>query len=447
MAAGYADVVLTPGHVLVDRYRLDELLASGGMADVWSATDLVLGRSVAVKLISPVLLAQPGFAQRFRAEAQIMASLRHPGIVSVYDYGQANVPNGDAAFLVMELVDGVPLSERITAEGRLDADEAMSVVAYAAEALDAAHSAGVVHRDVKPGNLMLRSDGSVTVVDFGVATTAGAASLTGPEEVLGTALYMAPEQVSKRDRSASIDIYALGVVAYECLAGAPPFAGENALAVAMRHVHDDPKPLPADVPAAARGVVQRAMAKDPARRFPTAAALAAAARMASAAPTEIIARPAGDDGAGETSPALRPAGFAPPANEPPHRSRRRTAVMLSAAVVGVVAAMAVPAALDGGTPPADRDTSPTATQSGPAASAASGGGSGSGTAAQSGTAGRSPRPASSPTRTVSPARTTGGSVGTTPSPSRSNAGGETSTAQPQVSSTPTAAAGVDEPTP
>ena len=315
------------------------------MSDVWRATDLVLGRTVAIKVILPALMAEPGFAQRFRSEAQILAALRHPAIVIVYDYGQVTLPEGEVAYLVMELVDGQPLSERLAAEGRLGVDDTMSIVAQAADALQAAHSAGVVHRDVKPGNLLVHSDGTVTLVDFGVAASATSARLTAPNEVPGTALYMAPEQVAKRDAAPSVDIYALGVVAYQCLSGVPPFTAPTALGVAMRHVHDAPPPLPPDVPDAAGDIVRRAMAKDPAERFPSAAALAAAARSIGTPATEIVgvAEPA----ATATQPALRPATSAATTGATPVRgSRRRTAVLLSAAVAGVAAILALPAFLD-----------------------------------------------------------------------------------------------------
>jgi serine/threonine protein kinase len=273
--------MLDPGLVLTDRYRLDERLATGGMGEVWRATDLVLGRTVAVKVLLPGLLADAGFAARFRAEARMMAALRHRGIVQVYDYGESTDAAGRVVvYLVMAYVDGEPLSARIAAAGRLPVREIMSIVAQAADALEPVHAVGIVHRDVKPANLLVQPDGSVVLVDFGVAHDATATRLTGTDMVLGTALYMAPEQVSGTSLSAATDIYALGAVAYHGLAGEPPFTGGTALAVAIRHRHDDPPPLPADIPAPVRAVVGRALAKEPEDRYPSAAAFAAAVRAA-----------------------------------------------------------------------------------------------------------------------------------------------------------------------
>jgi serine/threonine-protein kinase len=261
---------------LIDsRYRLTELLAGGGMGQVWRAKDQLLGRRVAVKLLHHASVDTADAAARFRAEARAMATLRHSGVAEVYDYGEATRPDGTvSAYIVMALVEGQPLSERIRDTGGLDAVETASIVVQAARALQAVHDAGVVHRDVKPGNLVVDSDGHVVLVDFGVAVTAGAPGLTGTHEVVGTALYMAPEQVAKRTITPATDIYALGAVAYHCLAGRPPFVGDNPVTVAMRHLDEDPPPLPDDVPTEVRDVVGTAMAKDPARRYPTAAAMA-----------------------------------------------------------------------------------------------------------------------------------------------------------------------------
>ncbi|HEV7898513.1 MAG TPA: serine/threonine-protein kinase [Planosporangium sp.] len=277
--AGYTSTVLSTGDVLSDRYRLDEPVADGGMGQVWRATDVSLGRTVAVKVLRPALLTDPGFDARFRAEARTMAALTHPNVVNVYDYGRsALATGGDVAFLVMAYVDGEPLSRRIADAGRLPTTEAMSVVAQAAEALHAAHLRGIVHRDVKPANLLIQPSGMVTLVDFGVARSAAVTQITTANAILGTAMYMAPEQASGRQVSPATDIYALGAVAYHCLAGHPPFDGDGPLQIALRHVSEEPPPLPGDIPLAARTLVERAMAKDPADRHATAAELAAAAR-------------------------------------------------------------------------------------------------------------------------------------------------------------------------
>ncbi|NUT36156.1 MAG: serine/threonine protein kinase, partial [Hamadaea sp.] len=264
--------MLTRGATIGDRYLLEEPLAPGGMSDVWTARDEVLHRRVALKAIAPRLLAEPGFAERFAGEARTLASLRHPGIVDVYDYGEADTTDGRIAYLVMELVDGESLAERLAA-GPLDPGTTMGIVARAADALEAAHRAGVVHRDVKPANLLLTGDGGVVIVDFGVATSEGAAQLTEPGKVLGTAAYMAPEQAGKQPVTGAADVYALGAVAYHCLSGEPPFTGGDAIAVAVKHIREDPPPLPDRVPVAVREVVLRALAKDPAARYPSAAAL------------------------------------------------------------------------------------------------------------------------------------------------------------------------------
>lgn len=288
--SGYGVRMLTRGATIGDRYLLEDPLASGGMSDVWVARDQVLHRRVALKAIAPRLMAEPGFAERFAGEARTLAALRHPGIVDVYDYGEADTAAGRIAYLVMELVEGESLADRLAA-GPLEPGLTMGIVARAADALEAAHRAGVVHRDVKPANLLITEDGEVVIVDFGVATTEGAAQLTDPGKVLGTAAYMAPEQASKQPVTGATDVYALGAVAYHCLAGEPPFTGGDAVAVALQHVREEPPPLPEQVPAAARDVVMRALAKDPAARYPSAAAFAAAARAVGDPTTEHLTLP------------------------------------------------------------------------------------------------------------------------------------------------------------
>src|SRR3954452_3719515 len=198
-----------PGEVLGDRYRLDDRIAAGGMGEVWQATDTVLGRDVAIKTLHAGRAGDPGFQSRFRHEARAMAVLHHPGVADVYDYGQTG--DGADAYIVMARVRGEPLNQLIASRGHLSPVETLSIVAQAARALDAAHQAGIVHRDVKPGNLIVQPDGTVVLVDFGVARTAESesAGLTGAKEVVGTALYIAPEQVSKRTTGPPADVYAL----------------------------------------------------------------------------------------------------------------------------------------------------------------------------------------------------------------------------------------------
>jgi eukaryotic-like serine/threonine-protein kinase len=266
------------GTQLGGRYRLDERIGGGGMGEVWRGTDEVLGRTVAVKIMLPALLDEPGFAERFLTEARIMARLKHQGVVNVYDF--SSDPSTSTAFLVMEYVDGDPLSRTLSRVGRLTAARTMALIAQAAEALEAAHASGIVHRDVKPGNLMVRANGTLVLTDFGISRSELASQLTGTGTVLGTASYISPEQAAGQVATAASDIYALGVVAYQCLAGRRPFEGENPLEIAMKHVREPPPPLPADIPPAVREIVMRTLAKDPANRWPSAAALSAVARQA-----------------------------------------------------------------------------------------------------------------------------------------------------------------------
>lgn len=270
--------MLTAGHLLGNRYRLDERIATGGMGDVWRGTDVVLGRTIAVKVLRSAMLSDPEFAARFYGEARMMAAFRHPGVVEVYDYAGADETGGEdqVAYLVMAYVEGEPLSTRVK-QGPMPVAETMSIVAQAAEALHAAHENGTIHRDVKPGNLIVKPNGAVVLVDFGVARSNAVTSVTAVNAIVGTALYMAPEQVAKGNVSPATDIYALGAVAYHCISGHPPFDGDNALQVALRHLEDEPEPLPAHVPDDVVALISRAMAKQPADRFATAAEFAEAA--------------------------------------------------------------------------------------------------------------------------------------------------------------------------
>ncbi|PZG18776.1 serine/threonine protein kinase [Micromonospora craterilacus] len=266
--------MLSPGVQLGNRYRLDERIASGGMGDVWRGTDQVLGRTVAVKSLLPALLDEPGFAERFRGEARTMATINHPGVVDVYDFGN----DQHIAFLVMEYVEGDPLSATLSRVGRLTPARTMALVAQAADALHAAHVKGIVHRDVKPGNLLVRPNGTLVLTDFGIARSELVGQLTAAGSVLGTASYISPEQATGQVATPASDVYALGVVAYQCLAGRRPFEGDNPLDIAMRHVQETPRALPSDIPPQVRALVERAMAKDPKDRWPSAAVFAGAAR-------------------------------------------------------------------------------------------------------------------------------------------------------------------------
>src|SRR6266540_3837950 len=285
---------LTQDTQLGGRYRLISRIAIGGMGEVWRAEDELLGRHVAVKVLKSEFTSDPTFLERFRTEARMTASLSHPGIASVYDYGEVGVPGAAGArdgvvdndgtdeartaYLVMELVEGEPLSAILARGGRIPTDRTLDIVAQAAVALDAAHRAGMVHRDVKPGNLLVAPDGVVKITDFGIARVADTVPLTQSGMVVGTAQYFSPEQAEGRIVNAASDVYSLGVVAYECLAGRLPFVADNPVTVAIMQIRDTPPPLPADIAPPVHHLVARAMAKDPRQRFPTGGQLAAAVR-------------------------------------------------------------------------------------------------------------------------------------------------------------------------
>jgi serine/threonine-protein kinase len=259
--------------VLNDRYRLAERLATGGMGEVWRATDEILARPVAVKLLRSDRLGDETARSRFRAEARYAAGLQNRGIAQVYDFGEQD----DLVYLVMELVPGEPLSAVLHRTGRLSAETTLDIVAQTARALHTAHLAGIVHRDVKPGNLMVTPDGTVKVTDFGIARAIGAGagpSVTGGGMVMGTAQYISPEQASGRELTPAADLYSLGIVAYECLAGAVPFDGDTPVAIALRQVRDEPPELDGQVPAEVRKLVARMLAKDPEDRPASALTLA-----------------------------------------------------------------------------------------------------------------------------------------------------------------------------
>ena len=259
--------------MLGSRYELMEKVGSGSMGEVWRGLDLALGRVVAVKVLRPELAHDTSIVRRFAAEARIMARLSHPGIAGVYDFGR---DEDGTAYLVMTFVEGMPLRELLGDDGTLPPARVMGLVAESAEALHAAHRAGVIHRDVKPVNLMVRENGSVVLTDFGIARAVGN-DLTGPGLVLGTACYLAPEQAAGRDLTPAVDVYALGVTAYECLTGLPPFAEGDAIEVARAHIVNSPAPLPDHVPRPIRELVGSMLAKNPELR-PTATAVAATAK-------------------------------------------------------------------------------------------------------------------------------------------------------------------------
>jgi serine/threonine-protein kinase len=265
--------VETTRRLLGNRYELLSVLASGGMGRVWRGRDVLLNRPVAVKVLRSEFTGDPAFVSRFRAEAQHAALLQHPNIAAVFDYGELEEQGERLAYLVMELVEGESLATLLARERRLDVPRTLSVLRQTAAALAAAHAAGVVHRDVKPGNVLVGRDGAVKIADFGIAWSASSVPLTSTGQVIGTAHYLSPEQAAGGKATPASDVYALGAVAYECLAGRRAFEGENSVQVAVMHIREEPDPLPAGTPPEVRRIVEHAMAKDPAARFRDGAAL------------------------------------------------------------------------------------------------------------------------------------------------------------------------------
>jgi len=255
------------------RYELNHRIAIGGMGEVWQATDNVIGRTVAIKILKDEYMGDPGFLERFRAEARHAALVNHEGIANVFDYGEEQ----GSAYIVMELVPGEPLSAIIEREGIIPTDRVLGIIAQTATALQAAHDAGLVHRDIKPGNLLITPEGRVKITDFGIARIADQVPLTATGQVMGTVQYLAPEQASGQSATPSTDVYSLGVVAYECLAGRRPFTGESQVAIAMAQINDTPPDLPATVSEPVRNLVYACLEKDPAKRPASAGKLAQAA--------------------------------------------------------------------------------------------------------------------------------------------------------------------------
>src|SRR3954452_5155745 len=275
-----SDPVVEPGRrCLGDRYELRKLIAAGGMGQVWQGFDEALHRPVAVKVLRSEYTSDPTFVARFRAEAQNAASLSHPNIAAVFDYGEELAQDGTGetlAYLVMELVDGEPLSTLLAREGALDTTTTLSLLRQTAFALADAHRAGLVHRDVKPGNILVRPDGSVKITDFGIAWSARSVALTRTGQVIGTPQYISPEQAEGRLATPASDVYALGLIGYECLAGHAAFEGDNAVTIALKQVQQDPEPLPGELPPDVRQLISRSLVKDPAGRLPDGDAFAGA---------------------------------------------------------------------------------------------------------------------------------------------------------------------------
>ncbi|SDD38669.1 serine/threonine protein kinase [Geodermatophilus telluris] len=371
--------MVEPGRrMLGDRYELSGLIASGGMGQVWRATDLLLHRPVAVKVLRSEYTGDPTFLARFRAEAQHAAALSHPNIATVYDYGETEAADTgeQLAYLVMELVEGPPLSTLLRQEGALDAGTTLSVLGQTAAALAEAHRAGLVHRDVKPGNILVRPDGSVKITDFGIAWSAGSVPLTQTGQVIGTPQYLSPEQAEGHLATPASDVYALGLVGYECLTGHPAFDGDNAITIALKQLRSDPEPLPDTLPGGVRTLIRRALAKDPAARMPDGAAFVAAvadaragrlpadpppppaapvpvAAVPTAVPTAAPAAAPDVDPGPATQATPAPTGGARHGGPPPPRRRAAAvlvpliALLLGAGLAGVV----FTAVSDGATPP------------------------------------------------------------------------------------------------
>lgn len=261
------------GMVFGGRYRLIKRIATGGMGEVWQAQDEVILRQVAIKILKQQYLGDPDFLERFRTEAKHAAMINHDGIANVYDYGE----DEGSAYLVMELVPGESLSSILEREKTLPEQQVISIIAQTALALDAAHREGLVHRDIKPGNLLITPDGGVKITDFGIARVANQASLTQTGQVMGTVQYLAPEQATGKPASAAGDIYSLGIVAYEALAGRRPFKGETQMAIAMAQINETPPPLPEELDQRLVKLILDCMAKKPDQRPHSALELAARA--------------------------------------------------------------------------------------------------------------------------------------------------------------------------
>jgi serine/threonine protein kinase len=315
---------MTGMRLLAGRYALIDVLGTGGMAAVWRARDEVLGREVAVKVLSPQYASDAAFRARFEREARHVAGLSHPRLVTVFDCGV----DGTTPFIVMELAAGRTLRQVLDETGALPADDAVAIAAAVCEGLEAAHAAGLVHRDIKPANIVL-SRGDVKVLDFGIARLDGSAGRTRTQAVLGTAAYLSPEQAAGLQAGPQADLYGLGCVLFEMLTGTPPFTADSEVAVAYRQVHDDPGPPSSrrpGVPPRLDWITSRLLAKNPADRPPGAAAARAAL---------LSARTPG-----------RTAAFVPvepdTSQESPHRPPRRprlTELMLGTALVATIAVL------------------------------------------------------------------------------------------------------------
>jgi eukaryotic-like serine/threonine-protein kinase len=279
------------GQIYGDRYRLVDRIAIGGMGEVWRAHDEVILRDVAIKILKPEFMGDPGFLERFRVEARHAARVDHEGIADVYDYGEGS----GSAYLVMELVSGDSLARIIEKRIRLSEIEVLSIVEQTARALHAAHEDGLVHRDIKPGNLLITPSGKVKITDFGIARVADQVALTATGQVMGTVQYLAPEQATGKQATPSTDIYSLGIVAYEALTGRRPFTGESQMAIAMAQINDKPPAMGDDIDKRVADLILACLAKKPNQRPGSAMDLSNRAKalrlqLEGIAPTDIFAQ-------------------------------------------------------------------------------------------------------------------------------------------------------------
>ncbi len=258
------------GQLYGDRYRLQLKIAIGGMGEVWQAEDELIKRQIAIKILKEEYVSDPNFLERFRTEARSAALVEHEGIANVYDYGE----DSNSAYLVMELVPGESLSRVIEREKRLTDVKVLDIIAQTARALAAAHSRGLIHRDIKPGNLLITPDGKVKITDFGIARVGDQVPLTKTGQVMGTVQYLAPEQATGKASTPATDLYSLGVVAYEALSGKRPFSGENQMAIAMAHINEMPPALPDSIDPRVQNLVLSCLAKKPNQRPESASSLA-----------------------------------------------------------------------------------------------------------------------------------------------------------------------------
>jgi beta-lactam-binding protein with PASTA domain/predicted Ser/Thr protein kinase len=352
---------MTTPAVLGERYEIGGVLGRGGMAEVHRGRDLRLGREVAVKVLRSDLARDPSFQVRFRREAQASASLNHPAIVAVYDTGEDRTATGATPYIVMEYVEGETLRDVLRREGPLPPERAMSLSADICGALDFSHRNGIVHRDVKPGNVMITPQGTVKVMDFGIARAVSdsAATMTSTAAVIGTAQYLSPEQARGESVDARSDVYSMGCLLYELVAGEPPFTGDSPVSVAYQHVREDPRvpsTINPGIPAELDAILLKAMSKNPANRYQSAADMRSDLLRALAG-QRVEATPVMGDAEKTTILAATRGGYGDdPWNDEDEDARKRKhriiALVAALAVLLVAGAIAIAVAMSGGNPTA-----------------------------------------------------------------------------------------------